>query len=309
MFPHDTVSGHYMAPLSKAALYSVTSCTLGASLLHLKPMFSIHWAPHLSEQYQLHRLVISPLVFQTSAELLLGGVLLYHFRLLERLQGTRKYAVFATVTCTIATLMNVTTLVALRGWGVNTLASGPYAFLFANLFLYQARVPETDKFRLFGVVLSQKSFIQLIALLLPVLAGPTSLIPALSGYIAAAVYQVDLFGMQAWRFPAAIESIARRAFALVSDSGLPPPRPSNPEMPRVPAGSASTSSSLAAVAAQNARTTIGGGPGDLPAAPAVVEVSEESVQMLVAMGFPRERATAVLRRVGGDMNRAVQALV
>ncbi|KAJ3371014.1 hypothetical protein GGF31_003744 [Allomyces arbusculus] len=285
--------GFYNAPLSKFTLTSVAACSVAASVFHLR-----HWFPlHLSlvvAGAQVQRLVVSHCAFTSSSELLFGGVLLYYLRGIERLYGTRKFAVFVTVTSTLATLLNVSILVLLRGF-VNWTAPGPYAWIFASLFIYHERVPETDKFEILGIRFSQKSFVYLLAVQLLAADWSHSWLPALSGLVAGAVWATDLFGMQSWRFPRAIEKFATRFLAPLLQSP-PPERSTNPEVPRPPART---------TAANNAATTMA------PNVPAMPEqpVHQDSIELLVAMGFDRERATTVLRRVGGDMERAVQALL
>ncbi|ORZ38963.1 hypothetical protein BCR44DRAFT_35317 [Catenaria anguillulae PL171] len=309
MLSHGSAAGFYNAPTTQVALYSVGGSTLLASVFKAKQYFPISVTPMLAQKLpQLHRLVTSHLVFGSSSELVFGGLLLYHLRVLERLYGARKYSAFVFVTTTIATLLEVTILVLFRsiGWNVETLASGPYAMLFASLYLFHHRVPENDRFRFLGISFSQKSFVYLMTIQLLTLSWPTSLIPALSGFTAGSIYLANPLNIQSWRFPPAIENLASKLFSPVTANSRIPPRETNPEPPRPTSAGAARRGSLAAAQAALDQAAAGGsGSGAAPEQP----VSEDSVQMLVSMGFDRDRAVAVLRRVGGDMNRAVQALL
>ncbi|KAI9184079.1 hypothetical protein H9P43_003132 [Blastocladiella emersonii ATCC 22665] len=313
MLPHGTYSGFYNAPATKLAVYGMAAASVGASVLRIKHLFPVHLVPHLLEQGQVHRLVTTHAVFATNWEVLCGGLLAYHYRTLERLYGTRKYCAFVFVTTTFATLLEVTIMLLLRSYGgPNTLASGPYAFLFAKLYLYQHKVPDNDRFRVLGVTLSQRFFTYALAMQLLLAVWPASLLPAACGYVAGAAYMANLAGVQAWRFPRVLERVAARIVApfMGGESAPPAARSTNAEVPRPPpaATGATRARTNAAVADAHAEIATGGGVG-ATAVPAPEPVSEENVQLLVTMGFDREQATAVLRRVGGDLNRAVTALL
>ena len=77
---------------------------------------------------QVWRLVTHHLAFLTSSELVLGGLLLYSFRLFERRYGTPKFAAFVVSVSALGTLFQVAilTLAAPLGLGITTAAPGPY---------------------------------------------------------------------------------------------------------------------------------------------------------------------------------------
>jgi membrane associated rhomboid family serine protease len=79
-------------------------------------------------RWQVWRLATHHLAFMTSGELLLGGLVLYSFRLFERRYGTAKFAAFATVTAVLSTLFQVGILSVARslGYPVAAGAPGPY---------------------------------------------------------------------------------------------------------------------------------------------------------------------------------------
>eukprot|EP00842_Homolaphlyctis_polyrhiza_P005436 jgi/Hompol1/5894/HPOL_000330-RA len=104
-------------------------------------------------------LAAGPVVFSTSAEILFGSLLIYQFRLLERHWGSTKLASFFTVTTLVATFLNLAALAVLqRPLGITHVSSGPFAFLAAAMVQYAAQIPQTYKFKVFGVTFSDQIF-------------------------------------------------------------------------------------------------------------------------------------------------------
>ncbi|KAL7749478.1 hypothetical protein RI367_005032 [Sorochytrium milnesiophthora] len=287
------------APVSKFVVVTVSSCSLLASLLKIKQLFHLQVYPHLLNDHQVHRLLTSHFVFSTSSEILFGGLLFYHLRVLERLYGSKKYAAFLTVTTTLTTLLEIGVLVAFHSLGWRMVPSGPYGVIFASLYMYQNEVPVTDRFRLLGIAFSQKSFVYLMAIQLLASQYPNSLVSAACGFLAGAMYAADVGRIRRWRYPAALQRFAGR-YLLPALQSAPPPRSGAPD--RLAAGPSSSAGARSPVDAAP--------PTGLGSAPVEIEtVSPESIDLLVSMGFPRDRSEQVLRRVGGDVERAVQALI
>jgi len=98
----------------------------------------------------------SLLAFSAPSELMLGSLLLYYARLVERQSGSGKFGAFALSTSAAAALLSAgarRALAALRGPGTPPLAgapSGPYGLLFACLVQLLLDVPTTQHFALFG---------------------------------------------------------------------------------------------------------------------------------------------------------------
>ena len=68
---------------------------------------------------QVWRLVTHHLAFLTSSELMLGGLLLYSFRLFERRYGTSKFAAFVVSVSALGTLFQVAILTLAAHWYEN----------------------------------------------------------------------------------------------------------------------------------------------------------------------------------------------
>ncbi|KAF3332848.1 Rhomboid-like protein 20 [Carex littledalei] len=118
----------------------------------------------LSKNPRVWKIVASALAFQSTPELLFGLYLLYYFRLFERQIGSNKFSVFILFTGAVSSALEVVALMLLKGSKFNVLASGPYSLIFALFVPFYFDVPITSRFRIFGVNLSDKSFIYLAGL-------------------------------------------------------------------------------------------------------------------------------------------------
>ena len=86
------------------------------------------------------------LVFRSPRELILGAMLLYCFRTLERRAGSSKYACFVAFTTGFSLALQA----ALSKWerlpAMATMPSGPYGLLFASFVLFFCDIPATTHF-------------------------------------------------------------------------------------------------------------------------------------------------------------------
>lgn len=134
-------------------------------------------------------------VFRQPGELLLGTMLAYYFRLLERQMGTGKYAAYVLAASGISfTLQAVVSSLWHR-----PSASGLYPILFSNLVAFFLEVPPLQKFSFLGINMSDKAFIYLVALQLLFAGSQRSVVAALSGLLAGLVYHTNCFGMRRLR--------------------------------------------------------------------------------------------------------------
>ncbi|KAI8847514.1 hypothetical protein BC829DRAFT_396046 [Chytridium lagenaria] len=124
-FPHVIVHfiGFYNAPVSKAIFLTVGLNSLVCSILNFKSSFHLQIFPHIASHFQI---LTTNLAFTSSTEILFGSLLIYHFRLLERQWGPRKYGSFALVTSAISTVLASLILFAGKSFGFSRTAAGPY---------------------------------------------------------------------------------------------------------------------------------------------------------------------------------------
>jgi hypothetical protein len=104
-------------------------------------------------------------MFGNSVELLFGSILIYHFRLLERIWSTPKFVSFGLFTTIFSAIVQSFILTFGKSiTGRIASASGPYPFLFAALYVYYKNIPHTQHFRVGGFTLNDKSFVYTLAI-------------------------------------------------------------------------------------------------------------------------------------------------
>ncbi|KAJ1505939.1 hypothetical protein HMI55_001393, partial [Coelomomyces lativittatus] len=86
--------GFSRATVSKYLLLSLSSVATLSSLLNFPSIFTTNYAENHLDLNQFHllpRLILSKFFFLNAHDLITGGLLIYHFRWVERLYGSRKY--------------------------------------------------------------------------------------------------------------------------------------------------------------------------------------------------------------------------
>lgn len=86
-------SGFTDVPVTRNILYGLVSSSLLASILDAKYYFYILVDTHLWQYHQLWRVLISQLCYTNSSEVLFGAIMIYQLRVIERIWGSRKFAV------------------------------------------------------------------------------------------------------------------------------------------------------------------------------------------------------------------------
>ncbi|TVU34733.1 hypothetical protein EJB05_16582 [Eragrostis curvula] len=166
------------------------------------------------EKLQIWRLIISLFAFSSTPELIFGAALLYYFRVFERQIGSNKYAVFIIFSTVVSVLLQILALGYLKGSllfvyciqffsdirstdpSLDMLTSGPYGLIFASYVPFFFDIPISMKFRIFGLSVSDKSFVYLAGLQLLFSSGRHSIIPGLSGILAGLLYRMNTFGIR-----------------------------------------------------------------------------------------------------------------
>lgn len=86
-------SGFTNAPISRFLVIAVIASSLLVSVTDTKHFFWIAIRPHICDYRQLWRFLTWPLCYTNSTEVLFSAMTLYQLRIVERLWGTRKFAV------------------------------------------------------------------------------------------------------------------------------------------------------------------------------------------------------------------------
>lgn len=214
-------SGFANAPITKSLILCLISTSLVASIAELQYLLHIRPTPHLYPSLQLWRLCTWQIAYTSSADLLFATLLLYQFRVLERLWGSRKFASFLGVSALWTGLlapMLLGTIVRLVSWGHwNYLPGGLTGVVFAALAVWGEEVPRLYRYKIVtngadprsastdvpGVILSDKSMTYVMAAQLALSQFPYSLLAAVVGWVVGLTWVGDLLPgrMNAWRVP------------------------------------------------------------------------------------------------------------
>ncbi|CAD6236313.1 unnamed protein product [Miscanthus lutarioriparius] len=176
----------------RVGLAPLEPALLAAAVQHqpLTPAQSVY------EKLSIWRLITSLFVFLSTPELIFGAALLYYFRVFERQIGSNKYAVFIIFSTMVSVLLQILALGYMKDPSLNPLTSGPYGLIFASYVPFFFDIPVSMKFRIFGLSLSDKSFLYLAGLQLLFSSGRRSVVPGLSGILAGLLYRLNTFGIR-----------------------------------------------------------------------------------------------------------------
>ena len=81
------------APVTRALVVGLVSSSIAVNLLDLKHYFFILVDVHLWRYHQFWRFLAYQLCYTNSTEVLFASMTLYQMRIVERMWGSRKYAV------------------------------------------------------------------------------------------------------------------------------------------------------------------------------------------------------------------------
>lgn len=214
-------SGFANTPVTKSLMLCLVSTSLVASIADIKYLLPVRPTPHLYPNLQVWRLFTWQIAYTASTDLLFASLLLYQFRVLERLWGSRKFISFLCVSALWTGLLTPTllsTVVRLASWGRwNYLPGGLTAVVFAGLAVWAEEVPQLYRYKIVtgmahprsesadgpGIILSDKSMTYVMAAQLALSQFPYSLLPAAVGVVVGFAWSGDLLPrrMGAWRVP------------------------------------------------------------------------------------------------------------
>lgn len=229
------------APVTRTLVVGLVSSSIGATLFDVKHYFHILVDKHIWTYHQPWRALLFQLCYTNSAEVLIAAITLYNMRVVERMWGSRKYAVsfsspppslstiltrhvqsFLIITGIITSLLTPALLTfflrPLTAGLFNYLPAGPTPLIFAVLAQYHAMIPHIYKFRTAlttsspsgpdaadakGLIFSDKAFRYIFPVQLALSAWPGSLLGALIGWVVGYAWRSDLLPgvVTRWRLP------------------------------------------------------------------------------------------------------------
>jgi len=86
-------SGFTDAPVTRSLVVGIVALSLLASITDSKHYFYIQVDPHLWRYHQLWRIFSYQFCYTNSSEVLFAAMTVYSMRVIERLWGSRKFAV------------------------------------------------------------------------------------------------------------------------------------------------------------------------------------------------------------------------
>lgn len=91
--PHAPNMSFTNAPVTRGLVLGLVTSSMAVSLFDVKHYFYILVDLHILEYHQSWRALIYQLCYTNSSEVLFACMTLYHMRAVERMWGSRKYAV------------------------------------------------------------------------------------------------------------------------------------------------------------------------------------------------------------------------
>ena len=98
-------TGFTDAPVSRSLAYGIVAASILVSITDAKHYFYIQVDPHLWRYHQLWRVLTYQLCYTNSTEVLFAAMTIYNMRVIERLWGSRKYAVSLSMSSDEETLL------------------------------------------------------------------------------------------------------------------------------------------------------------------------------------------------------------
>ncbi|RZC82783.1 hypothetical protein C5167_045570 [Papaver somniferum] len=312
-------SGFQNAPVSRAFVLASGVLTIYFGIQGRSSTLGLSYQDSF-KKLKIWKLIASVFAFSSTPELMFGLYLLYYFRVFERQIGSNKYSVFILFSVIVSSVFEVLALTLLKGskdlqmevletsfpayalidtpipvnWNIdatlNILTSGPYGLIFSSFVPFYFDIPVSTRFRIFGVSISDKSFIYLACLQLLFSSWKRSILPGICGILAGSLYRLNILRIRKIKFPAFIASFFSR-LSLPSPGITPPTTSSRNVIGNVP--------------------SFTGRERNNPIAPPVftAEPPEESITTLVSMGFDRNTARQALIHARNDINMATNILL
>ncbi|XP_026417939.1 rhomboid-like protein 20 [Papaver somniferum] len=284
-------SGFQNAPVSRAFVLASGLLTIYFGIQGRSSTLGLSYQESF-KKLKIWKLIASVFAFSSTPELMFGLYLLYYFRVFERQIGSNKYSVFILFSVIVSSVFEVLALTLLKDPTLNILTSGPYGLIFSSFVPFYFDIPVSTRFRIFGVSISDKSFIYLAGLQLLFSSWKRSILPGICGILAGSFYRLNILRIRKIKFPAFIASFFSR-LSLPSPGTTPPTTSSRNVIGNIPSFTG--------------REVQRNNPIAPPAFTA--EPPEESITTLVSMGFDRNTARQALIHARNDINMATNILL
>eukprot|EP01132_Coremiostelium_polycephalum_P002313 gene2313-2852_t len=262
-------------------------------------------------------------IFSTLPEMVFGSILMYGFRMFERMMGSSKFTVFLLSSITFSTLIHLILYVVSVPFSVaatsasTVLRTTPFAMAFTMLVLYYRDVPPTSWFRLFRIPMNDKILAYLLVIQTVFSFRSSILSSCLAGLLSGILYSYNFMGVTNRRLPRFLIKLASTWIEPLLQSPNPPNNSVRPILERQQQrrnfmATTNGNGNLGNINLNNnnnfnnnSYSSGGISHRQLP----LVQPSEENIQLLESMGFPRDRSIEALQRSGNSVNDALQFLI
>ncbi|KAL9240016.1 hypothetical protein vseg_014280 [Gypsophila vaccaria] len=283
-------SGFNNAPVTKAIVVSSALFTIFFGFQGRSKKLGLSYQD-VFQKPKFWKIIVSMYAFMSTPELIFGLFLLYYFRVFERQIGSNKYSVFILFSFFVSFLQESVILALLKDPS-STITTGPYSVIFSSFVPFFFDIPATTRFRVFGLQFSDKSFIYLAGLQLLLSSWKRSILPGVCGVTAGFLYRMNIFYIRRAKLPDFISSFFSR---VLWSTGSPPPAAGTRNLPGT--------GSVPPFAGRQVERTFP------PPLANSVEPTEDSITMLVSMGFDRDNARQALVQARNDVNVATNILL
>lgn len=297
------------APATKGFMMACAAMSIVAAVFDVKHYFHLQLVPHLSRHHQYWRLFAHHLAYSNSSELFIWELILYNVGVtIERQFGTIKFASYAVISTLVSTILEFVFLLAFNRLRFNRIPSGPTALAFNLLYQYSRLVPSEYRFRVFGVTVTNKVFVYILAFQLAISQPLSSTAVAAIGLLTGALYRSDMASLKTYRLPPWFVRVSSR-FLLPLVGSMPAPRRTNRAFPddRIATQASSDTEEVVTTARPSGSTVEGtaGAPGTSVMREWVNELTGRAQRPSAGLRVPTEAEITQLTSMFPDVQREV----
>ncbi|ESO09043.1 hypothetical protein HELRODRAFT_186794 [Helobdella robusta] len=278
---------------------------------------------------QLDKYLVSRCVFLDAKDMLCACVLLYHFRIFERRFGSAKFMSYFIVTYALSNIIElfILNLMHLLQYRVDAMPTGLWGPLFSLYVPYYCDIPRIVIMHIWGFPFTGKSITYVVGLQM-LSTSMESMMLAGIGVFSGLAYYHNVILMKSWtHMPTFIAHLSENTLGHMLKSPTPRylkrPMGATLELQRsqymeqlenmawLQSSSSYSSSSSSSPPQQEANNinNLFGLFRRYTSQPRNTAISEQQIQQLVDMGFPRDDAIDALNRTNNDVITATSVLL
>ncbi|XP_064614978.1 ubiquitin-associated domain-containing protein 2-like [Liolophura sinensis] len=162
-----TAGGFFKTPVSKVLVGSsiLNYFLVSFPLQHYKHLF-VYNPSLVVDEGQLWRLLTAKLVFLDMKDVLIGALIFYYLRIFERRFGSRKYCSYLLGSGLLASMLEILMIYGCKRFHLDlgNFPSGPLCFLYPLYIPYFCDIPRVALTHMWGIPVTGKSFTYILGL-------------------------------------------------------------------------------------------------------------------------------------------------